>query len=135
VSVDAAAVESRLMTQLAAWSAASVAGGAGLWLAGRRRHRDLARFGLQQVAWGAVDGAIAAVGFWRAGKRTEDPDAAALRRLLLVNAALDVGYVAGGAVLAVRRPWEGARGDGAGIVVQGGFLLVQDVRYARQLPR
>lgn len=123
------------MSQLALWSAASIVGGTLLWAGQRGRNIDLARFGAQQVAWGGVDAAIAGVGFWRAGRRTDDPDPVALRRLLLVNAALDVGYIAAGTAVAVARRWPGARGDGAGIVVQGTFLLVQDVKFARQLPR
>jgi len=133
VNLDAAAVESRLMSQLAAWSALSIVGGALLWAGQRGRNADLARFGAQHVAWGGMDAAIAGIAFWKAGRRTEDPDPAALRRLLLVNAALDVGYIAGGSAIAVAHRWPGARGGRAGIVVQGTFLLVQDLRFARQI--
>jgi hypothetical protein len=52
-----------------------------------------------------------------------------LRRILLVNCAADLGYLALGAA-AMRRGW---RGDGAAIVVQGAFLLALDSHFAYRL--
>jgi hypothetical protein len=47
----------------------------------------------------------------------------------LVNAGLDVLYVAGGTALALRRGQNDPywRGVGQGIVLQGGFLLLFDL--------
>jgi hypothetical protein len=60
-----------------------------------------------------------------------------LRRVLLLNAGLDVGYLAAGAalVLAPAARARGLRGDGLAVLVQGGFLLVLDTVAARALRR
>jgi hypothetical protein len=117
-------VEQDLVRVLGRWALASVAAGALLSLDPRTRG-----FGRQTAAWGAVDGVIALVGARRqAAGRTPDPGR--LRRVLLVNAGLDVGYLAVGTWLARRRRW---RGDGAAVVVQGAFLLWLDTSRARRL--
>ena len=117
-------VEERLTRVLGAWAAASVAVGA--VLAADRRTRG---FGRQTAAWGAVDGAIAVFGARRrAGKGPTHPQR--LRRVLLLNAGLDVGYLGAGAWLVRDGRW---RGDGAAVLVQGAFLLLLDTTAARQL--
>ncbi len=125
-------VETRLTRSLSVLAAVDVAGGLLL----RRSSSPLVRgFGRQTALWGEVDGAIAAVGALR--RRSRGPtDPARLRRVLLVNAGLDVAYVLGGAALARRGgTWRGAdlRGDGLAVVVQGLALLVLDSAYARRL--
>ena len=117
-------VEQSLTRVLGAWAAASVAVGAAL--SARPATRG---FGRQTAAWGAVDGAIAWVGARK--RRTSGPtDPRRLRRVLLVNAGLDVGYLAAGAWLVRDGRW---RGDGAAVLVQGGFLLLLDTTAARRL--
>ena len=140
-----AVVERRLTRSLSAWSLASVIGGLALALWGKRRGRHgLLAFGRQTVGWGVVDAAIAGVGAMVSHRRgpLDEPRAAkqarSLRRTLLVNAAADVGYVAGGAVVARRaragRPLSRlAAGDGLAMVLQGLFLLVLDLTHARRL--
>jgi hypothetical protein len=94
-----------------------------------RGDRFVAGVGRQAVAWGSVDLVIAGVGS-AANRRpvTDAPRALrSLRRLLLVNAALDVGYLAGAAVLARR---SGRRGDALGVGVQAVALLVFDAWHA-----
>jgi hypothetical protein len=122
-------VEERLTRVLGGWAAGSLAVGAALALRPATRG-----FGRQTAAWGAVDGAIALVGARRrAAKGPTEP--ARLRRVLLVNAGLDVGYLAAGLVL-VRHPAaraRGLRGDGVAVLVQGAFLLVLDSAAARAL--
>jgi hypothetical protein len=134
--------EGTLLAILGAWSLASVLGGAVLWAAGHRGGRPaLAAFGRQNLAWGAVDGAIAAWG-WRgrrrrhvvlagAGPAMRDVQAGQharrMRRLTGANAVLDVGYVGAGAWLATRAPRR--RADGWAVVLQGLFLLLLDARY------
>lgn len=109
---------------LAVWAAGSTAVGAVLALRPATRG-----FGRQTAAWGLVDGAIAGVGV--RGRRRKGPtDPARLRRLLLINAGLDVGYVAAGAWLVGHGRW---RGDGWAVVLQGGFLLALDAVSARRL--
>ena len=115
-------VEVRLTRVLGTWAAGSVAAGALL----ARRSPGFAR---QSAAWGLVDGAIALVGSRkRAARGPTDP--ARLRRVLLVNAGLDVGYLAAGAWLVRDGRW---KGDGAAVLVQGAFLLVLDSAAARAL--
>ena len=117
-------VERQLTRVLGGWAAVSTVGGA--VLAARPTTRG---FGRQTALWGAVDGAIALVGAQK--RATRGPtDPARLRRVLLVNAGLDVGYLAAGAWLVRDGRW---RGDGAAVLVQGAFLLVLDGTAARAL--
>lgn len=117
-------VEQDVVRVLGRWAAGSLLAGA--VLSADRRTRG---FGRQSAAWGAVDGAIALVGARRqAAGRATPPQR--LRRVLLVNAGLDVGYLAAGAWLVRRTRW---RGDGAAVLVQGAFLLWLDVTSARRL--
>ncbi|HSO05200.1 MAG TPA: hypothetical protein VLQ92_12010 [Candidatus Limnocylindrales bacterium] len=95
-------------------------------------------FGQQTAAWGAINTAIAGFGAWRS--RTRPAKAAGLRRTLLVNAGLDVAYMAAGAHLAHHRSTldgrvtaDAARGHGLAVVVQGLGLMVLDLTYARRL--
>ena len=109
----------------------------GLWGAGSVVAGALVRgaAGRQHALWGAVDGALAARGLLRAPDRRRDPceRAARLRRLLLVNSGLDVGYLALGAALRSRRLGAARRGDGGAVLVQGAFLLGLDLWHARAL--
>ena len=117
-------VEERLTQVLGVWAAASVVVGLALSVDPRTRG-----FGRQTAAWGAVDGVIAAFGV--RGRRRKGPtDPARLRRVLLVNAGLDVGYLVVGARLARGDRW---RGDGLAVLVQGAFLLVLDTTAARRV--
>jgi hypothetical protein len=128
-------VAKKLTRRLAVIGAADVAAGFALAHSGRAPVRQA--FGQQTAAWGAIDLVIAGVGALSAA-RGSTPDARRLRRTLLVNSVLDVGYIAAGAVL-VRRPGlladrlnpEQARGYGAAVIVQGAVLLVLDVVHAR----
>lgn len=161
VEADTHAIERELTGALGMWATGSVAAGTGLSLVGRMTHQPwLTGFANQQVGWGAIDGAIAAFGAWKqrgqgpAGLAMVDhsdrPDAKAmeqaarLHKLLRVNTALDVLYVAGGvATIAasgtLARRFGRDRGEvigsGAGVIVQGGFLLVLDAFFARRVGR
>lgn len=115
-------VEQVLTRVLGGWAAASV--GAGALLA--RRAPGFAR---QTALWGAVDGVIAGVGARRRASRGPT-DPRRLRRVLLANAGLDVGYLVAGAWLVRDGRW---RGDGAAVLVQGAFLLALDGTAARAL--
>lgn len=109
----------------------------GLWGAGSVVTGALVRgaAGRQHALWGAVDGALAARGLLRAPDRRRGPGerAARLRRLLLVNSGLDVGYLALGAVLRSGRLGAARRPDGGAVLVQGAFLLGLDLWHARAL--
>jgi hypothetical protein len=117
---------------------ASLLAGAAVAAAGRSA--GTRAFGQQTAAWGAVDLGILA--FSAARSRGSAPDPARLRRILLLNAGLDVGYVAAGAHAAWHRSSLGgrlapqaARGHGAAVVVQGLGLLVIDLAFARRMGR
>ena len=130
----------RVGRQLALWALLSVAA-AGLlaWAAavvGDGLAVTLRAVALQFVVWGVVDGAIAAFGERdrrRRIARGEDRDPAAtrafgarLRRLLRLNAGLDLIYVAVGAALLIGWRTPAGLGHGLGVLIQGGFLLAFD---------
>jgi hypothetical protein len=128
------AQERRLVGELAGGTAVSGLAGAALWLLGRRSGRPVAAaFGRQTLAWAVVDAAIVGWGRRGFGRSPADADAARakarrLRTVTLVNAGLDVGYLALGTRVARGR----SRGDGLAIVVQGLFLLWLDARHAHR---
>lgn len=85
-------------------------------------------FGMQQLAWGAIDGGIALWGqheLRQGSKRTPAEERLRFRKVLLVNTLLDVGYVGLGWYL-MRHSNARWHGHGAGILAQGGFLLLFD---------
>lgn len=133
--------------RLLRWSALSVLSGIAAMLLGGTYILNLPflrGFGIQAIGWGLIDALIAQGGQWlanrRRGERSEaendEREARKLRRLLLVNTALDVFYVSGGLILAftwgARDPnW---RGHGWGIVAQGLFLFFFDLFHAQSVP-
>ena len=130
------AVAASLTRTLAVLGASSVVVG-GLLAVGSPRP-GLRAFGQQTAAWGAINLGIAGFGAWRS--RTHPAEAASLRRTLLVNAGLDVVYIAGGAHVAHHRTTlggrvspEAARGHGLAVVGQALALMVLDLTHARRL--
>lgn len=91
------------------------------------------QLGLQSLVWGAINGGIALLGLRGAGAKLAtraDPrsEASRFRGIVAVNALLDVGYLAGGAVALRRARGKPERaGLGLGIIIQGGFLLLFDL--------
>ena len=119
------------------WGGASVVGGLVLAL---RRDSWWRAFGLQTAGWGAVDLGIAVLAGWLQDRRmrhSPDPYAPAaleaervlLRRVLVINAVADLGYVVLGVVL-TRSDRPRAAGAGVAVVVQGAFLLLHDSHHA-----
>lgn len=118
--------------------------GAGLVL--WRRNKFWRGFAMQALSWGAIDALIALGGQFAARRRQaalREPDSPEvqtretenLRRLLWINAGLDVLYVSSGLLWALTRGQRDAlqRGNGWGVVVQGLFLMVFDTVHARRL--
>ncbi|SDQ88905.1 hypothetical protein [Microbacterium sp. cf332] len=130
---SARTVTRTVVRRLTRWGTAAVLVGGAFALPRRTRG-----FGVQTLMWGAIDLTLAAV----TRGRDKVSHAQTLRRILLVNAALDAGYVAAGAHLAVRTPTLGgrlrpadARGHGLAVVLQGAALFVIDLSAARRLRR
>jgi len=123
--------------RLMLWGFLSVFSGLWLWFSGDLFWRG---FGLQTATWGVVDAAIALYGLrGLAGKLAAafDPLESArrtrwLRRILGLNAGLDVFYIAGGLALSLTlgRSQPFTAGMGWGIVLQGVFLLLFDSLHA-----
>lgn len=130
--------EHRLAWTTVGWGALS--GVVGLAAAVRWRDPWRRALGLQTAGWGAVDIGIAVVGLRLQQRRmraltdayadaAHEAERVKLRRILLVNAAADVGYVVLGAVLA-RDSRPRVAGSGVAIVIQGAFLLAHDSVHA-----
>jgi hypothetical protein len=140
--------EREITTLLTVWAAGSVIKGTAIALIGKRTGRkQWLRFGRQTAMWGAVDAVIAGAGALsrsRRGELTQEQvnfEATKLRVMLLLNAAADVVYIAGGAHIAFHaKPgspettsFRMGRGDGVAMIIQGAFLLALDATYARKL--
>jgi Family of unknown function (DUF6992) len=135
-----------LARRLLAWGVVSVAGGAVLGVVGATTgDRTLRAFGSQTIGWGAIDAGLALAGRSRArrlgARQPGDPEATSreavrIRRILAVNAGLDVVYVVGGMAVAVARGRHdpSARGHGLAAVLQGAFLLGFDAWHAARVP-
>ncbi len=133
--------QAQLGERLAQWSRLSIASGLILTLLGNRTWRGV---GTQFAGWGLIDLIIAWIGLRSARNKAATPanhapeaqarERANLKRVLWINAGLDIGYVTGGALLTKHKGradpfWRGA---GWGIIIQGAFLLVFDLVHALQ---
>lgn len=133
----------RFLRTLFAWGGISM--GVGVVLGLFAKSDFWKQFGWQQAGWGAVDATLA-LGGWQnvetnhAAARTERWEGDVRREanrlwwILVVNGVLDALYIAGGAWL-LRHPSEKRQGMGAGILIQGGFLLLWDFANALILGR
>jgi carboxylesterase len=127
--------------RLIAWGILSAIAGGWLLATGDAFGRGI---GSMFLVFGVVDAAIGAVAqpaAERGRRRTigdqpaRDRETVRIRRILLVNAALDVLYVSGGVWLAASAGGDAWRtGAGLGVIVQGSFLLVFDLVHARWVP-
>lgn len=136
--------ERDLSRRLLTWSAASVLVGVLLAVSADAFLRG---FGIQALAWGAIDGLLALAGRRGALKKAGRPgagepgpqavEARKLARLLWLNTGLDVLYVAAGATLVgTLGTGDGLlAGTGWGIAVQGAFLFGFDLLHALRLPK
>ncbi|WP_322507842.1 alpha/beta hydrolase [Anaerolinea sp.] len=130
-----------LSHRLLAWAVLSVLAGVSLWVFHTAGFWN--GFGVQCLVWGAVDGVVALLGLRGLREKLESSpkfevvrrDAARLRKILWVNAALDVLYLSGGLWILLKFPTDAwLQGTGAGVLVQGGFLLLFDVFHAIRVP-
>lgn len=134
--------EWRLGLRLGLWGLLSIAAGA-VVLAIHPIGEAPRGIALHAVIWGAIDLGLAVFAVARTLRRArlapdetrEITDTLQLRRLLRINGALDVVYIAAGATVAI--VWRAnpfLLGNGIGIAIQGLFLLVFDLVHARALP-
>jgi esterase/lipase len=133
--------EQLLARRLLLWALVSILVGSALILFGGVFQQGI---GVQAIAWGAVDAAIAWLGLRRARKHLGRPSAIAeeteeaqrIRRILWINNALDVVYVAGGTALVLfyGRELPFWRGAGWGVIIQGAFLFTFDLWHALKVP-
>jgi hypothetical protein len=135
------AVERAHVIRLMFWGGASLlVGGVLLGLMRVRGHRSalLEHFGIQTMAWGAIELALALTGFRRLELR-DLAGATRLDRFLWLNIGLDVGYVMVGMTLLVIG-WRMTRrlglvGAGMAVIVQGSALALLDLVLANQISR
>lgn len=127
--------EADLTNRLLIWSILSLLSGLYIWFATNEFGRG---FGIQLVAWGAVDAVIAIVGVRSAARRksTADPknEALFIRKVLWINFGLDVLYILGGFWLIQAYSESFWQGTGWGIVLQGAFLFLFDLIHALRVP-
>jgi hypothetical protein len=135
--------QQRRLRILFGWGVGSTVAGLPLMLSERPFWRNV---GMQASSWGLID-ALLAVGGLAGARRKEVqlemgtlPDEAArsearsFQRILLLNAGLDLLYIAGGLGLARRSANKpGRQGMGIGIALQGLFLLAYDALLAREV--
>ena len=137
------------MITLAGWSVANIVGSG---IATNTRNKEMRYFHQMNVMWGGINLAIAGLGYWGAGReKIDNPTLAAvlkhqnkIEKTYLINAGLDVVYVASGLLMNQtsdnQKNPEKFRGYGNSIMVQGGFLLLYDAviyaihrKHAKQL--
>ena len=138
--IDIANTTWLIAKRLIIWSGGSILLGVGMGLSS---WTFLQGIGLQMIVWGAIDLGIALVGIVRAKRLYGAPpeerlvvqEALQLRRILIVNARLDILYVLAGATIVVLfRHDLFLLGNGIGVLIQGVFLLVFDGVHAARLP-
>jgi carboxylesterase len=119
----------RLGLRLAAWSAASLAGGAALLLWGGAPARGA---GLQAAVWGAAEMGLALA--WLLGSRRALPSGRGLRRALWLHLGLDLPCLAAALVLLLQPGLNALRGHGWVLALQGTFLLFFHLIHAQSVP-
>jgi hypothetical protein len=112
--------------RLLLWGAISTGGGVILQLS---RRPFWIGFGQQAIGWGLIDALIALIAGRSAARSI---NGRTLRRILLINAGLDVLYMLGGFLFARTKGAadDKRRGQGWGIVLQGLFLFNFDLIHA-----
>lgn len=107
------------------WGLGNVAAGI---LAARSSNPVFRHAGLQSIAWGAIDAALALVGHRAAHQQgREATRARRFRTIVAVNTGLDLLYAAAGALTIHKARGRGDRaGIGVGIIIQSTFLFVFD---------
>ena len=129
--IDVGGFLRRFSFRLAAWSAASLAGGSALILWGGPLARSA---GIQTAAWGAAETGLALA--WLMGRRCGTPTERALRLALWIQAGLGLVCLAAALALILLPGRDGAawRGHGWGLAAQGLFLFFFHLIHAQSVP-
>lgn len=128
-------IQKNSMIALAGWSVANIVVSG---IATDTRNIEMRNFHQMNVMWGAVNLAIAGLGYWGAAKEKINNPVLSdvlkhqnrVQKTYLINAGLDVVYVAAGFIMNrtsdnQKKP-EKFKGYGNSIMLQGGFLLLYD---------
>lgn len=128
-------IQKNSMIALAGWSVANIVVSG---IATDTRNKEVRYFHQMNVMWGGINLAIAGLGYWGASKEKIDNPVLAdvlkhqnrIEKTYLINAGLDVVYVAAGLLMNKtsdnqKKP-EKFKGYGNSIMLQGGFLLIYD---------
>ncbi len=133
-------ISKNAMLTLAGWSAANIIISG---LATNTRNKEMRNFHQMNVMWGGINLALAGLGYWGAKKeKIDNPSMETvmkhqkrIEKTYLINAGLDVVYVASG--LLMNKTSDNQKnpakfeGYGNSIMLQGGFLLLYDgIMYA-----
>jgi len=119
--------QNKAMNVLLGWSIASIVVGTPLAFQSSIVLRDI---GIQSIAWGAIDGAIAIFGKNSANNKIEkgylaEKEKQSFHRILLINTLLDIVYIGVGTAL-VASGKQKLKGHGYGVIIQGAFLFIFD---------
>jgi len=137
-------IQAAITRRLAMWSLFSAVSGLVMLIT---RVPFLRGLGTQFLGWSAVHITGATIAQRASNIRLAQPDALsdpamcaecdALERTLWTSAAFDTLYITAGALLAFdsQAPGDEQRGHGAGIMAQGGFLLLFDIAHAIMVRR
>lgn len=137
---DRTGIQKKSMIALAGWSVANIVISG---IATKESNYEMQNFHQMNVMWGSINLAIAGLGYWSARReKIDNPTIESvlkhqnrLKKTYLVNAGLDVLYMAGGLIMTNtsmnQKDPDKFKGYGNSIILQGGFLLVYDaINYA-----
>ncbi|WP_297335622.1 hypothetical protein [Algoriphagus sp.] len=121
------------MLILGSWAVGNMIWGG---LAAGKESGELKAFHQMNLYWNSVNLVIAGFGYWQATKESPGTDfwqtmeaQQGIEKILLVNAALDVAYMAAGFYLkerGLRKSNDRLQGFGKSVILQGAFLMVFD---------
>ncbi len=127
-SYDVIKHQRRAMGVLTGWSVLSVSVGTAQLFS---TNQYIKGFGVQNLTWGLIDGAIAGFATYDLNKKIQSgqlnlwEERQAFRKVLLINTFLDLLYMGTGVAMLKygNAKWSG---HGSGILLQGSFLLLFD---------
>ncbi|MGM0470250.1 MAG: DUF6992 family protein [Promethearchaeati archaeon] len=86
---------------------------------------------LQSFFWGLIDGILGLATFLR----KKEFDLEKIKKILLINVYLDIGYIVVGILLVLLGDNTFLMGNGVGVIIQGAFLFIVDLFYHRHIKK